>query len=278
MIKADKYFRENLKNILDNGNIDFGARPRYKDGKEANSLFITQVFEEYNISRGEFPITTLRNTAIKGGINEIIWIYSLQTSDLGKLEELGIRWWSDWNIGDSVHKHIGERYGKTVKNWDLVNKLLDGLKNNPFGRRHIINMWQESDLEKRGGLHPCAYETLWSCRKVDGEMYLDMTLTQRSSDYITAGFINKIQYVALQMMVASHLGYRAGKFCHFVQNLHIYDRHIDAARELLEREPMDIQPTISLRHNMWFYDITADDFVINRPKIESIKSPLELAV
>jgi thymidylate synthase len=84
---------------------------------------------------------------------------------------------------------------------------------------------QESDLKETDGLYPCAYETIWSVRDVEGIMYLDMTLNQ-SNDYIMAGYINKIQYVALQMMVASHLNYKVGKFCHFIQNLHIYDRHI----------------------------------------------------
>ena len=91
----------------------------------------------------------------------------------------------------------------------------------PFSRRHIMNMLQESDLKQTNGLYPCAYETMWSVRKIDGEYYLDMTLTQRSNDYIMAGYINKIQYVALQMMVASHCGYKIGKF-YFRDNKKFY--------------------------------------------------------
>ena len=81
----------------------------------------------------------------------------------------------------------------------------------------------------------CAYETLWTVRKKNDIYYLDLTLIQRSNDYVTAGFINKIQYVSLQMMIAGHLGYEVGNFCHFTQNLHIYDRHFDAVEELLNR-------------------------------------------
>lgn len=281
MIKADRYYLDNLRNIIDNGNIDFNVRPKYKDGCDANTLFVTQVFEKYDISKGEFPITTLRNTATRGGIKEIYWIYSLQSNDLDDLADLGVTWWDSWNIGDTINRHIGERYGKTIKNWSLMDNLLLGLERNPFGRRHIMNMWQESDLQKRGGLDECAYETLWSCRKVNGEMFLDMTLVQRSSDYITAGHINKIQYVALQMMVACHLGYNVGTFCHLVQNLHIYDRHIDAAKEILNRGVIETQPSLILKtkNKTNFYDIKPSDFdVVNIDGINKIKSKIEIAI
>ena len=276
MIKADKYYIENLKRILEENNKDREARPKYKDGVEANSLFITQVFEEYDLSKGEFPITTLRNTAIKTGINEILWIYQDQDSNLTTAHNRGIMWWDDWNIGNGT---IGQRYGATVRKWDLLNNLLNGLKNDPFSRRHIMNMLQESDLKQTTGLYPCAYETMWSVREVKGEMFLDMTLNQRSNDYIMAGYINKIQYVALQMMIASHLGYKVGKFCHYIQNLHIYDRHIDAAKEILERDPLEQQPTLELKSGLDFYSVTLEDFKISNIKgIQKIKSELEIAV
>ena len=282
MIKADINFIGNLREILNNGCLDENPRAKYKDGTPAHTKYITQVFETYDLEKGEFPITTLRNTAILGGIKEIYWIYSMQSNDLDDLAKLSVKWWDDWNIGDSVHRHIGERYGKTIKNWGLMDKLLNGLKNNPFGRRHIINMWQEADLRKAGGLDECAYETIWSVRRDGKNMLLDMTLIQRSSDYITAGYINKIQYVALQMMVAAHCGYGVGKFSHMVQNLHIYDRHIDAAQEILSRSPKNFQPSIALPYEVAFknsfYDITPEEFVIDYAMTEKLKSPLELAI
>jgi thymidylate synthase len=160
-----------------------------------------------------------------------------------------------------------------------MNKLLDGLVKDPFGRRHIINMYQYSDLQETTGLHPCAYETIWSVRRNNGELILDMTLIQRSSDFLIAGFINKIQYLALQMMVAGHCGYKVGKFCHLVQNLHIYDRHFDAANELLNREPLDTQPKLILKENKNFYEYTINDFeIIGTEGITKINSKLELAI
>jgi len=262
---------------MSEGSWDENPRPKYSDGTPAHSRFITQVFEEYDISKGEFPITTLRNTAIKTGIKEILWIYQKQTSSLEVARELGINWWDEWDIGDGS---IGQRYGRTINRYQLMNKLLVGLIDDPFGRRHIINMYQYSDLQETQGLYPCAYETIWSVRKVGEDKVLDMTLIQRSSDYLVAGYINKIQYLALQMMVAGHCGYKVGNFCHLVQNLHIYDRHFDGVSELLDRTPLETDlPYIELTENKNFYDYTIDDFKIyNIDKIMKINSQLELAI
>ncbi len=277
MNKADNYYILNIAKIMSEGSWDENPRPKYADGTPAYSRFITQVFEEYDISKGEFPITTLRNTAIKTGIKEILWIYQKQTSSLEVARELGINWWEEWNVGDNS---IGQRYGATIKRYDLMNKLLDGLINDPFGRRHIISMYQYVDLEETNGLFPCAYETIWSVRKVGEDKVLDMTLIQRSNDYLVAGYINKVQYLALQMMVAGHCGYKVGKFCHLVQNLHIYDRHFDGVSELLDRTPLETDlPYIELMENKNFYDYMIDDFKIyNIDKIMKINSQLELAI
>ena len=275
MIKADKYYIENLNKILNEGYWDENPRPKWADGTPANSKFITGVFEEYDISKGEFPITTLRNTAIKTGIKEILWIYQKQSNCLKVAREMGINWWDEWNVGDDT---IGQRYGATIQRYNLIENLLSGLKNDPFSRRHIIDMYQYHDLNETAGLHPCAYSTSWSVRKVNGEYYLDMTLSQRSNDYLMAGYINKIQYVAFQMMVAGHLGYKVGKFCHLVQNLHIYDRHLDSAKELLSRTPLDINPSLSLIEKD-FYDYEISDFVIsNTNGIQKLSTELEIAI
>lgn len=276
MIKADKYYIENIQKIVSDGSWDVNPRPKYKDGSLAYSKFITQVFEEYDISKGEFPITTLRNTAIKTGINEILWIYQKQTSSLEVAREMGINWWDEWNIGDDT---IGCRYGATVKKYNLMNILLDGLVKDPFGRRHIINMYQYSDLNETSGLNPCAYETIWSVRRVGDDNVLDMTLIQRSNDYLTAGYINKVQYLAFQMMVAGHCGYKVGKFCHLVQNLHIYDRHIQYIDEIINNQNTYQQPTFRLKSSKDFYEYTMNDFEFQGfEKIPKLSGVLELAI
>ena len=261
---------------MSEGSWDENPRPKYKDGTPAYSKFITQVWEEYDISIGEFPITTLRPTAIKTGIKEILWIYQKQTSSLQVAREMGINWWEEWNIGNDT---IGLRYGATISRYDLMDKLLVGLMRDPFSRRHIMNMYQYSDLNETKGLYPCAYETIWSVRKGENGLILDMTLIQRSSDYIVANHINKTQYTALLMMVAEHCNYKVGKFCHLVQNLHIYDRHFDAISELLNKQPLDNQPKLILKENKNFYEYTIDDFeIVGTEGITKINSKLELGI
>jgi len=276
MNKSDKYYIDNLRKIISEGSWDENPRPRYLDGAPAHTKFISQVFEEYDISKDEFPIPTLRDTAIKTGIKEIFWIYQEQSSSLDVAHKMGIKWWDEWDIGDGT---IGQRYGRTIAKYQLMDKLLSGLMKDPFSRRHIINMYQYSDLEETKGLHPCAYEIMFSVRKEQDELILDMTLIQRSNDYLVAGFINKIQYTALLMMVAGHCNYKVGKFCHLVQNLHIYDRHFDAVSELLNKEPLNIQPKLILKENKNFYQYTIDDFeIIGTESVTKLNLKLELAI
>jgi thymidylate synthase len=276
MNKSDKYYIDNLRKIISEGSWDENPRPRYLDGAPAHTKFISQVFEEYDISKDEFPIPTLRDTAIKTGIKEIFWIYQEQSSSLDVAHKMGIKWWDEWDIGDGT---IGQRYGRTIAKYQLMDKLLSGLMKDPFSRRHIINMYQYSDLEETKGLHPCAYEIMFSVRKEQDELILDMTLIQRSNDYLVAGFINKIQYTALLMMVAGHCNYKVGKFCHLVQNLHIYDRHFDAVFELLNKEPLNIQPKLILKENKNFYQYTIDDFeIIGTEGVTKLNLKLELAI
>lgn len=258
ILKSDKIFKNMLTDILENGTSTIGhkIRPKYKDGTPAHTLYINQVVEKYDISKDEFPITTLRPTAWKSAIKEILWIYKDQSNDLSILEKkYGIMWWRDWEVNNS--NTIGKRYGATIKKYDLMNKLLHGLKNEPYTRRHIIDLYQYADFDETSGLYPCAFLTVWSVR---GE-YLDLTLHQRSSDYCVAGHINKIQYVALMMMVSRHVGLNPGIFMHVVDNLHIYDRHIEQAKELISRTPSNKQPKLILKEGKTnFYDFTIDDF------------------
>ena len=276
MNKADYYYRENLSELLKLENKDINPRPKYKDGTPAHCYSLFGIYEKYDISKGEFPIPTLRNTALKMGIKEIFWIYQDQSNKLEDAHKRGITWWDEWDIGDGT---IGRRYGDTVRRWDMMNELLYGLENDPFSRRHYIDLLQKEDLNSTKGLYPCAFLTHWYVREGKNNLILDMELIQRSNDYIMAGYINKAQYVALQMMVAGHLGYDIGVFAHNTINLHIYDRHIEAAKELLNRTPIDIQPTMRLKSKKNFYDYTIDDFEFtNLDGIEKLKSNLEIAI
>lgn len=274
---ADQNFKKLCKEILEQGYSTKGekVRPKYADGTPSHTFYINQVFEKYDLSKGEFPILTIRPIPWKSSIKEILWIYQDQSNELSVLKEkYNIHWWDDWNVGDGT---IGQRYGATVKKHDLINKLLKGLEETPLGRRHIISLYQEDDLEATKGLYPCAMETQWSVR----DKYLDMTLIQRSSDLPVANSINKVQYVALQMMVARHVGLEPGVFCHYVNNAHIYDRHLSQIEELMNRDGQDNADNIRLilnpnKNN--FYDFTIDDFTIENYKPQKPNLKFELAI
>ena len=261
MTKADTIFKENIKKIMEQGVFSENARPRYKDGNVANSKYITGSFAEYDLSKGEFPITTLRPIAIKSAIKEVLWIYQDQSNSLELLnEKYNVHYWNDWEVGDTGT--IGQRYGAVVKKHNIIHKILQQLEVNPWNRRNIISLWDYEAFEETDGLLPCAFQTMFDVRRVDGDIYLDATLTQRSNDMLVAHHINAMQYVALQMMIAKHFGWKVGKFFYFINNLHIYDNQFEQAEELLRREPSDCQPRLVLNvpDGTNFFDIKVEDF------------------
>ena len=261
MTLADTIFKENIKKIMEQGVFSENARPRYKDGNVANSKYITGSFAEYDLSKGEFPITTLRPIAIKSAIKEVLWIYQDQSNSLELLnDKYNVHYWNDWEVGDTCT--IGQRYGAVVKKHNIIHKILQQLEANPWNRRNIISLWDYEAFEETEGLLPCAFQTMFDVRRVDGDIYLDATLTQRSNDMLVAHHINAMQYVALQMMIAKHFGWKVGKFFYFINNLHIYDNQFEQAEELLRREPSDCQPRLVLNvpDGTNFFDIKSEDF------------------
>ena len=270
--KGDMYHKLILAEILTNGTMDITPRPIYDDGTPSYSLSVNHSFEfsvTYDLTKGEFPITTLRPIAYKKGVGEVLWIYKDQSNDLDLLfEKYGVDWWNKWDMGDRT---IGQTYGKIIYDHDMVNVLLNGIKENPDGRRHNINMWQVEDFKKDFALQPCAYLTEWNVRHgKDGVEYLDMILRQRSSDFQTAGAINQVQYVALQYMFAKHLGLTPGRFTWSPNNVQIYCRHIEHAIELLNREPVNCNPHFEINDNIInFYNFeVADVKLVGYPRKE----------
>ena len=272
MNRADKYMYDMILNILDNGYKDINPRPHYADGTPAHTISVNHSYRTYDLSAGDFPICTLRPQAWKTGIREIFTIYQKPTNNIKEMHERGVTWWDEWDIGDGT---IGQRYGATVDRYDLINNLIKDIQNDPYGRRKIVSLWQETDLHETAGLAPCAFLTIWNVR---GD-YLDMMMVQRSGDMLTAsgpGGINEIQYAALLMMIARHTGYEPGVFTHVVANEQIYDRHIEAAEEMLKRyneklaeesdetlvvNHLDTRPRLLLNDTKTdFYDFTIEDF------------------
>ena len=298
LTKADRYLVDDIRHIVFNGYKDVNPRPKYEDGTPAHTFSVNHRVRSYDLSRGEFPISTLRPVAWRTGIRELFTIYQKPTNVISEMEKLGVKWWNPWDIGDGT---IGHRYGHTVNRYDLMNKLLNDIKNDPYGRRHIIDLWQEEEFKETTGLAPCAFLTIWNVRNDgDGNEFLDMMLVQRSGDMITAsgaGQVNEVQYATLLMMVAQHTGYVPGVFTHVVTNEQIYDRHIDAAKELMERYKLvselndkvfkesiakygmifRLEPHLKLRPNIDnFFDFKIKDFMMldYDPIKPNIKLPL----
>lgn len=323
MNKADKYLKETITEILEDGQWDRNPRTRWADGTPAHSKFITQKIYQYDIAKGEFPINTLRTTALKGGFYDIEAIYIKQTNIVEEMHPLIHSWWKDfivesyteylWKNGWGrngvgggwedmrISNSIGQTYAHTVKRYDLMNKLLKGLEENPFSRRHIIDMWQEQQMiDDPQALPPCAYSTLWSVREQNNDKlvsegwknvssfmrYIDLTLIQRSQDYVTTSSINPAQYTMFAMAVCNHLTFKTGikhqvgKLLHIVQNCHIYDKHLESAQEILKREPTGLQPKIELIcEPKDFYEHTVEDFKFTGLEgIKPLTEKLEIAI
>ncbi len=269
--KGDMYHKLIFDRILQEGSLDKNPRPKYADGMPAHTLSVNHGMTTYDITKGESPLTTLRPIAVKKSIGEILWIYQDTSNDLDLLaDKYGVTWWDDWDIGNRT---IGASYGETVRSHNLMKDLLDGIEKDPDGRRHIISLWQVEDFKKPHGLKPCAFLSEFNVRHGrDGKDYLDMMLTQRSSDFATAGAINQMQYMTLQMMVARHFNYIPGKFTWCYNNIQIYDRHIDQVVEMLDRVPINCSPKIVLNPDVNnFYDFTVDDVKIEDYPLDEIK-------
>mgnify|MGYP003299623569 CR=1 FL=1 len=262
MTKGDMYTKEILTRILEEGCMDKNPRPKYEDGTPAHTLSVNHGICTYDLTKGESPLITLRPIAVKSSIGELLWIYQDESNDLDILrDKYGVTWWDEWDIGNRT---IGSVYGETVRRHELVKKLIEGIKKDPDGRRHIISMWQDDDYDLPHGLKPCAFMTIWNVRhERDGKDYLDMTLIQRSSDFATAGCINQVQYMVFLLLFARHLGLTPGVFTWKPINVQIYDRHVEQVNEMLERDSVDCQPEVWLNPEVTnFYDFTMKDIEV----------------
>lgn len=283
MNKYDFQFIWTLRGLLESPYDTIGCkvRPVYADGSPAHTRFINHHIETYDLQRDGLPISTLRPIAIKLAIKEYLAFFQDQTSELKVLrEKYGINYWDQWEVENSGT--IGQRYGATIKRYDLMNKLLDGIKNDPLSRRHIIDLYQYADFEATSGLYPCQFLHIFTVR---GE-FLDLMTVIRSSDFLVAGDINRIQAIALLHMVAKSCGYKVGQFTHVTNNLHIYTNQFEAAQTLIDRfesEPKGNgtvlpNPHMELIGEKDFYDWTIDDFQITGYSSPYSQIKFELAV
>lgn len=278
MSYADRLFIDMCRDILDNGTSTEGekVRPRWEDGASAYTIKRFGVVNRYDL-RKEFPAITLRRTALKSCMDEILWIYQRKSADI---HDLNSHIWDEWadengSIGKAYGYQIGVKSRYREGMMDQMDRVLYDLKNNPFSRRIITNTYVHADLSEMR-LYPCAYGVTYNVTQDKGEdrLTLNMVLNQRSQDVLAANNWNVCQYAILLMMAAQSCGMIAGELLHVIADAHIYDRHVDIVRELIERETYPA-PKVSLNPEIKnFYQFTTDDLLVENyqagPQVKNI--------
>jgi len=262
MSLADHVFISMCRDILDHGTDTKGekVRPHWSDGSPAYTVKRFGIVNRYDLSK-EFPAITLRKTAFKSCVDEILWIWQKKSN---KISEINSKIWDSWadekgTIGKAYGYQLAQKYQFRHGVMDQVDNVLWQLKNTPFSRRIMTNLYNFADLSEMG-LEPCAYSMTFNVTQDrDGNLILNSILNQRSSDVLTANNWNVVQYAVLTHMFAQVSGMKVGEFIHVIADAHIYDRHIPLVEEMLKREPLPapkfwINPEIDD-----FYDFTLDD-------------------
>lgn len=278
MSRADQLFVSMCRNILDNGTTTEGekVRPRWEDGSPAYTIKSFGVTNRYDL-REEFPALTLRRTALKSAMDEILWIYQKKSNNIN---DLNSHIWDQWadeagSIGKAYGYQIAQKSRYRDGEFDQMDRVLYDLEHTPFSRRIMTNMYTFADLHEMN-LYPCAYSVTYNVTQGEGDEkpVLNMVLMQRSQDILAANNWNVCQYAILLMMVARHVDMVAGELLHVIVDAHIYDRHVDIVRELIER-PQYPAPRVSLNPGVKnFYDFTTDDLIVedycHGPQVKNI--------
>ena len=271
MSKADVLFVNMCQDILDNGFSSEGQTVRavWEDGTPAHTIKKFGVVNRYNLQE-EFPALTLRPTAIKSAVDEILWIWQKKSNNI---KDLSSHIWDEWadengSIGKAYGYQLGVEYDFHQGRMDQVDNVLWQLKNTPYSRRIMTNIYKFDDLMEMG-LEPCAYSMTFN---VTGNR-LNAILNQRSQDILAANNWNVVQYSVLLMMFAQVCGLEPGELVHVIADAHIYDRHIPIIRELIAR-PQFPAPKFELNPEIKdFYDFTVNDIrVTDYQKNEQIKN------
>lgn len=260
MSKADGIFINMCKQVLESGYDTKGekVRPKWPDGTSAYTIKKFGVVNTYDLSE-EFPAITLRKTYIKSAIDEILWIWQKKSNNIHDLKS---HIWDQWadkdgSIGKAYGYQLGVKHKYKEGEMDQVDRVLYDLKNNPYSRRIMTNIYVHQDLHEMA-LYPCAYSVTFN---VTGDR-LNAILNQRSQDILAAGNWNVVQYAALVMMIAQVSGLKPGILMHVIADAHIYDRHIPIVKDLITRSTYPA-PKVTLNPLVKdFYEFTVDDFTI----------------
>ncbi|WP_303137940.1 thymidylate synthase [uncultured Eubacterium sp.] len=278
MSYADKVFVDMCSDILKNGIDTKGekVRPKWDDGSFAYTIKKFGVVNRYDLKK-EFPALTLRKTNLKNCVDEILWIWQKKSNNINDLNSHIWDSWADENgsIGKAYGYQLGVKHQYKEGMMDQVDRVLYDLKNNPYSRRIMTNIYTHQDLHEMN-LYPCAYSMTFNVtkNKETGKLVLNGILNQRSQDILTANNWNVCQYAVLLHMFAQVSDMEVGELVHVIADAHIYDKHVPLVEELITREQHPapkfwINPEIKN-----FYDFTVDDFrlddYVTGPQIKNI--------
>ncbi|MBO4462250.1 MAG: thymidylate synthase [Lachnospiraceae bacterium] len=266
MSLADGIFKAMCRDIIDNGTNTMGekVRPKWPDGELAYTVKKFGVVNRYDL-RKEFPALTLRKTAIKLATDEVLWIWQKKSNNINDLKS---HIWDEWadpdgSIGKAYGYQLGVKHEYKEGMMDQVDRVLYDLKNNPYSRRIMTNIYVHQDLHEMN-LYPCAYSMTFNVTKEkdSDKLVLNGILNQRSQDVLAANNWNVCQYSMLLMMIAQSVDMIPGELVHVIADAHIYDRHIPLVEELITR-PEFPAPRVTLNPDVKnFYDFTTDDIKI----------------
>lgn len=273
---ADQIFINTCRTILDEGVSDANlpVRPVWEDGTPAHTIKKFCIVNRYDLSK-EFPIITLRRTAFKSAIDELLWIWQKKSNNV---HDLNSHIWDSWadetgSIGKAYGYQLGIKHIYPEGEFDQVDRVIYDLKNNPQSRRILTNIYNFQDLHEMH-LYPCAYSMTFNV--TDGK--LNAILNQRSQDTLTANNWNVVQYSVLVHMMAQVSGLKVGEFVHVISDAHIYDRHIPIVEEILKKEPFPA-PTFKMNPDIKnFYDFTVDDFELENYQYHKLDKKIEVAI
>jgi thymidylate synthase len=267
------------KDILDNGVSTEGekVRPKWEDGASAYTIKKFGVVNRYDLSK-EFPAMTLRKTGFRNAIDEILWIWQKKSNNVNDLNSHIWDAWADDRglIGKAYGYQMGIQHQYKEGFMDQVDRVIYDLKNNPFSRRIMTNLYVHEDLHEMN-LYPCAYSMTFNVtqRKGEDQFVLNAILNQRSQDVLTANNWNVVQYAVLVHMLAQVCNMKVGELVHVIADAHIYDRHVELVKELIER-PQYTAPKFHINQDIKdFYQFTLDDFTLTDYETgEQIKIPV----
>ena len=269
MSAADDIFIRMCKDILENGTSTEGekVRPHWEDGTPAYTIKQFGVVNRYDLSK-EFPAITLRRTPIKSAVDEVLWIWQKKSNNVN---DLSTHIWDAWadpdgSIGKAYGYQMGVKHKYKEGMFDQVDRVIYDLKNNPYSRRIMTNIYVHQDLHEMN-LYPCAYSMTFNVTKPkdSDRLVLNTILNQRSQDILAANAWNVAQYAALTHMIAQCCGMDVGQFVHVIADAHIYDRHVPVIRELISRESYPapkfwLNPEITDFYKFTKNDVRFDDY------------------